>query len=252
MRVDGAERRPGRREHFSCLGSSRTTPGCALNHFRIASALLPNCFRTASALLPHCFRTASALLPHCFRTASALLSNCFRTASALLSNCWRNGSPPPSDQDLADKPKFHRQPPAAALPGFVGFVNWFRGRSRGRRFSIWSNMGPKINSKAERAVRLELGVQSVKDGRCKRAEILALSRACGGSTSGMHAHVRTDGMTAAILLLLSRPSSALRRARGYLSGDRRSKSTQPTAQRSPTNATLTLAWLAFAEEATTR
>ena len=33
MRVDGAERRPGRREHFSCLGSSRTTPGCAaLNH----------------------------------------------------------------------------------------------------------------------------------------------------------------------------------------------------------------------------
>ena len=33
MRVDGAERRPGRREHFSCLGSSRTTPGCALNHW---------------------------------------------------------------------------------------------------------------------------------------------------------------------------------------------------------------------------
>ena len=29
---DAAAGRPGEREHFSCLGSSRTTPSCALNH----------------------------------------------------------------------------------------------------------------------------------------------------------------------------------------------------------------------------
>ena len=86
MRVDGAERRPGRREHFSCLGSSRTTPGCALNQKCSLARCRPNTPKYRQINDVAVFECACIRLTH--RIPEAWLSVCFAVRP-----CLRRASP---------------------------------------------------------------------------------------------------------------------------------------------------------------